>query len=814
MGVRKSYYSGLIVCCLLNLAFSTNSWNGQLNAQNRSSAVYYDGDQLFYAIDSEKNRIPDYSHAGYKGGIEPIPDIAAVITLQPTGGDDTQQIQAALSRAGQLPINEFGERGAVYLSPGVYNISSNLSINRSGVVLRGAGKGTNPLTNTIIRAGQNIRGNVITIGSRGEPWLNKIEGSETEIITDFVPVGSRLFQVRHPEKFQIGDRVILRQESSAEWLNAIDQGGTHGAPSWEAGEVDIFYYRIITAISGSTIQIDAPIFDHLNRKLATTYMYKPDISNLVINSGIESLRLDIQTASEHSQDHAETGVFFHGVENAWASDITVSHFWLSGVSLRDAAYVTVQDSEALSPHSPVTEGTRYNFAVFLYSNNILFKNLRSTSSRRPYIVNGKSTSSGIVFYSQGILYDNMKFNNHQNMTAIGLYNRGSLGSSHGWSAVHSTAWNVSAPQNRIVVQKPPMAQNYAIGNHATVNNNGYFTHPPGHIELTGSSLNITSLYQAQLQQRLRKGIPPENIRNFTASNTVPDQIRLRWDHLHAEQVRYEIERSIDNGRTFEHLATINSPVKEYRDDLVLGINYTYRIRVMNDAGKSDYADMVSITPVVSREPIANFSISGPDRYTDFEYSPAFSDTVNFDWEPAESDYNVEYTFLLDEISGNFSFPVYERVLRNGENSIALTARQIIQLFEQRGRVIPPRFQIQWMVIASMNEHNYQFSKDVNEVGYINLDNVREGMQQTTLMDNFPNPFAHITRFNFYLARTMDVNLSIYNIQGQKIATIAEGTLQQGYHAIPFRGAGVASGVYFYRFITEDSYEVRKMMIVK
>lgn len=831
MSVCKSYDSRFIVFYLINLTVFFISWNGNVNAQNSSSIVYYDEGQLFYAIDAEKNRIPDYSHAGFKAGNEPIPDIPITITLEPSGGDDTQQIQSALNRAGQLPLNEMGERGAVFLSPGVYHISSNIHINRSGVVLRGAGKGTDPTSNTILRASQSIRGNVITVGSRGEPWLNMIEGSESEIITDFVPVGSRLFQVRHPEKYNIGDRIILRQESSNAWLNAIDRGGTHGAPSWEEGEVDIFYYRIITDKSGSTIQIDAPVFDHLNKSLATTYVYKPDIRDLVTISGIESLRLEIQTASDHSMDHAETGVFFHGVENVWVSDISVSQFWLSGVRLRDAAYVTIENSEAIRPHSPVTEGTRYNFGVFLYTNNILFKNLRSTNSRRPYIVNGMSTSSGIVFYnsvsegafnaaeghrkwSQGILYDNMQFDNHLNLTAVGLYNRGSLGSSHGWSSVHSTAWNVKAPQNRIVVQKPPRAQNYAIGNQATVNNNGYFTHPPGHIELTGRSLEIPSLYEAQLQQRLQKGIPPENISSFTVSNTISDQITLKWEHLQTERVRYEIERSTDNGRTFDRLATVNSPVKEYRDERVLGIKYTYRIRSVSDSGYSDYTDTLTITPVISREPIADFKISGPDIYTEFEYSPAFSDTVNFRWEEAVSDYPVEYRFLLDEISGDFRFPVYERALRNGENGVVLTAEQIISLFEQRGRIIPPRFQIQWKVIASMDQFGYRFSKEIEEAGYINLNNVREGLQQTTLMDNYPNPFAHITRFNFYLDRTMDVSLSIYNIQGQKVASIADGMLQQGYHTIPFRAAGVASGVYFYRFITEDSYEVRKMMIVK
>src|SRR5690625_7147312 len=106
-------------------------------------------------------------------------------------------------------MNERGERGAVVLSTGVYHISSNISINRSGVVLRGAGKGNDPSKNTIIRAGQNIRGNVITIGSRGEPWLSKVAGSETEVITEFVHVGCRVFQVRRTENNNVQESARL-----------------------------------------------------------------------------------------------------------------------------------------------------------------------------------------------------------------------------------------------------------------------------------------------------------------------------------------------------------------------------------------------------------------------------------------------------------------------------------------------------------------------------------------------------------------------------------------------------------------------------
>ena len=45
---------------------------------------------------------------------------------------------------------------------------------------------------------------------------------------------------------------------------------------------------------------------------------------------------------------------------------------------------------------------------------------------------------------------------------LGLYNRGSYGTGHGWSAAHSVAWNVLGSQP-ISVQKPPTAQNYAVG---------------------------------------------------------------------------------------------------------------------------------------------------------------------------------------------------------------------------------------------------------------------------------------------------------------------------------------------------------------
>src|SRR5688500_5619110 len=70
-----------------------------------SAKVRFDSNgRLFYPADASGNRIPDYSHAGYKGGGVPLPTVPVVLTLSPVAGDDTASIQAAIDQVGTLPV--------------------------------------------------------------------------------------------------------------------------------------------------------------------------------------------------------------------------------------------------------------------------------------------------------------------------------------------------------------------------------------------------------------------------------------------------------------------------------------------------------------------------------------------------------------------------------------------------------------------------------------------------------------------------------------------------------------------------------------
>lgn len=88
-----------------------------------------------------------------------------------------------------------------------------------------------------------------------------------------------------------------------------------------------------------------------------------------------------------------------------------------------------------------------------------------------------------------------------------------------------------------------------------------------------------------------------------------------------------------------------------------------------------------------------------------------------------------------------------------------------------------------------------------------------------LEQNYPNPFNPSTTIKYELARTADVNITIYNIQGQKIKTIVDAKQNVGKHDVVWDGRNeaynrVASGVYFVKMKAGDFSKTRKMILLK
>lgn len=89
----------------------------------------------------------------------------------------------------------------------------------------------------------------------------------------------------------------------------------------------------------------------------------------------------------------------------------------------------------------------------------------------------------------------------------------------------------------------------------------------------------------------------------------------------------------------------------------------------------------------------------------------------------------------------------------------------------------------------------------------------------TLDQNYPNPFNPSTTIAFTLPAAADVQLDVFNLLGERVRTLASGTLAAGVHEIEWngtndRGDAVASGVYFYRLSSAEETQTRKMLLAK
>lgn len=85
---------------------------------------------------------------------------------------------------------------------------------------------------------------------------------------------------------------------------------------------------------------------------------------------------------------------------------------------------------------------------------------------------------------------------------------------------------------------------------------------------------------------------------------------------------------------------------------------------------------------------------------------------------------------------------------------------------------------------------------------------------TVLHQNYPNPFNPTTTIRFELTENSPVRLSVYDVLGREMMTIANGQYASGTHSVSFDAGNLASGIYIYRLETSGTALTRKMSLVK
>ena len=491
-----------------------------------TSLVYPDTDgKLVYVADSLGNKIPDFSNAGYKGGGVPIPNVAIKETVWPVVGDNSANIQAAIDRVSALPLDASGFRGTVLLKMGIYNLDKPISIKASGVVLRGEGMSD---IGTILIGKiptERVRGGLIDIS--GNSGIKLMEETKQDITDNYVSVGACSFNVKSAKAFSPGDKVLIKRIGNEAWITEIGQDSAAvGRNMWRA--FDITYDRIVTAVNGNTITVDAPVFCAIETRWGGGDITKY-VEERIEQVGIENLRAiseynpTVRTKNYGNMDrpnyegeeyfsdenHYSNFINIANAKNVWVRNISALHFVNSAVmSNAGTKWITVQDCESWEPVSMRAGARRFTFQM--NGQFCLVQRCFSQKGRHSFVLQG-SEASGNVFldceainpYStsephnkwvNGVLYDNIKAPLTARFWDYII----------GWAGANIVFWNC---EGDFLVQKPPTAQNYSFG-HIGINsvsfNSGLqdLTKPNGHVESLDKHVTPRSLYLTQLKERL------------------------------------------------------------------------------------------------------------------------------------------------------------------------------------------------------------------------------------------------------------------------------------------------------------------------
>lgn len=493
-------------------------------------AYYGDADRLINPLDELGNRVPDFSSAGYLYGNRPVPDVvgsvdaARIVTVSPVVGDDMGNIQAAIDQVGLMTPGNDGFRGVVQLTAGEFEISNQVRILQSGIVLRGVGDGADPASSTILRGTGTVQRSLVVVGA-ASGFVSPQSGTIHNITDKYVPVGASSFNVDSTDSWAVGDEVVVQRTSTAEWIADIGMDSiperSDGVPvtQWSpGGNFDQPYERVITRIEGNRIFLNAPLTNSFEQKYGGGTVFKYTFPRISL-VGIENIRGLSDFVSDTDEDHARSFIELQAVEHAWVTNVTGLHFIYATVHATSRSrMVTVDDAVSLDPKSIITGARRYPFVID--GQFTLMKNLYSEEGRHDFVnnsawrnrgpnvflngtaVNSHSSTGPHQRWSTGTLYDTIITDNQ-----IEARNRGNFGSGHGWGGANMVFWNTTA--DSFIVQNPQTAQNWLIGSTGTLLDETRFgPQPPPNVDAHDTPVDfgrtdnpINSLFVAQLNQR-------------------------------------------------------------------------------------------------------------------------------------------------------------------------------------------------------------------------------------------------------------------------------------------------------------------------
>ncbi len=189
---------------------------------------------------------------------------------------------------------------------------------------------------------------------------------------------------------------------------------------------------------------------------------------------------------------------------------------------------------------------------------------------------------------------------------------------------------------------------------------------------------------------------------------------------------------------------------------------------------------------------------------------------------------VELSYFTAETNGNMIQLKWKTITETNNAKFEIEVTRDKENYESLGTIAgygtttDPKFYSFDYSPASNGKYFFrikQFDHDGSFQVYDDIEIDFSAVYNFSLEQNYPNPFNPQTKIVFTLAEASLVNLSVYNLTGEKIATVVDEALTDGIHEHIFDANGIASGSYFYRLTAKSNsgkefISTRKFIIIR
>ncbi|MFA3792028.1 glycosyl hydrolase family 28-related protein [Aliiglaciecola sp. SL4] len=341
-------------------------------------------------LSKSEHFLPDFSYAGYKFGMEEIPNATStVINVTDYGAiadddkDDTLAIRKAINAANKIPSSV-----TVRFPKGKFIITEIIEITRSDFVLQGAGRGEagttlyfprplkmvddggklNEIREYLVRNNKrqiqkqnnldvlyseySWTAGFIWVGEknhRGFAYLDEYDEKPPVSLSEGLEgkQGHRQIRVKDVEQFKVGQRVQVlwhnRQGENGALIKSLynDTKVKIGSRHWTRANYPLVQQRtVIENIDGNTITIADTLLHDINSSLPTNIAVWTPLENI----GIEDFRFEFPNAPYfgHHVEQGYNGIYLVGLADSWIRNMSFYNAD-SSIITYDSANLTISD---------------------------------------------------------------------------------------------------------------------------------------------------------------------------------------------------------------------------------------------------------------------------------------------------------------------------------------------------------------------------------------------------------------------------------------------------------------------------------------